>query len=115
MKCMDNWPPEYRTPSGQERAHDYLLKSIMGVQYDPTRISCGGFFYIHGELVYNCTWLNMRDQQGARSDGKKALSHPEKLLVDYCFNQYKEYGKHHVFQISSALDEALLSETQSSS
>ncbi|CAF3760097.1 unnamed protein product [Rotaria socialis] len=114
IKCIDNWPAEYRTEAGQERAHDYLLKSVMGRDYDQTRIACGGFFYIHGELKCNSTWLNTRNQQGARSDGRKTLSDDERALVTYCFDQYKRSGKHQIFEMSSALDQAFSTVTQPS-
>lgn len=104
VQCTDNWPDEYQTASGQERAHDYLLKNVMGLDYDQSRITCGGFTYTDGELKFSSTWLNNKDQKGAKSDGNKFLSEPEKTLVTFCFDEYKKYGNHHIFEIPSSVD-----------
>lgn len=107
IQCTDQWSVEYRMESGQDHVHDYLLKNVMGLDYDQSRITCGGFSYVNGELKFTSAWLNTKDQKDVKSDGNKMLSEAEKILVTFCFNEYKSQGSHHIFPISPFVDEQL--------
>ncbi|CAF4666997.1 unnamed protein product [Rotaria socialis] len=108
IQCTDNWPEENLKAAGQGRVQDYLLKNVLGIDYDQDRVACGGFSYVDGELKFSSVWLNARNQTGAESDGSKYLSDLEVDLVKFCFDQYKEYGASHMFELSWAIDENLL-------
>ena len=93
--------------AGQGRVHDYLLKNVLGIDYVRNRIACGGFAYVNGELKFSSIWLNQANQTGAETDGSKYLSATEKILVAYCFNEYREHGRNHQFSIPSSIDRLL--------
>ncbi|CAF3471433.1 unnamed protein product [Rotaria socialis] len=107
IQCTDDWPVEHLKAAGQGRVHDYLLKNVMGIEYDQDRIACGGFAYVNGELRFSSVWLNGRSQTGAESDGNKMLSDLEKVLVTHCFEEYKKHGGNHAFSVPSCIDRIL--------
>lgn len=107
IQCTDGWPEEHLKAAGQGRVHDYLLRNVLGINFDQDRIACGGFAYVNGQLKFSSIWLNSRDQSGVKSDGNKMLSDAEKTLVIYCFNEYKRHGKNHTFEIPSHIDQSL--------
>ncbi|CAF4443220.1 unnamed protein product [Rotaria socialis] len=108
IQSTDNWLEDYYKPAGQGAVHDYLLTNVLGIESAQKRIACGGFAYLHQELQFSSISLNGRDQTGAESDGGRYLSDPEKVLVTYCWEEYKKYGAHHVFSIPAFIDELLL-------
>ncbi len=107
IQCTNEWPADCRKAAGQGRVHDYLLKNVMGIEYDQDRIACGGFAYVNGELKFSSIWLNGRNQTDAESDGDKMLSEPEKILAIFCFNEYIRHGRNHKFEVPSLVDRAL--------
>lgn len=108
IQCTDEWPEEYYRPVGQGTVHDCLLRNVMGIHSEQSRIACGGFAYLFGELRFSSIWLNGTDQLDAESDGSRYMSDPEKMLVTYCWDQYKKHGAYHVFSIPFFLDRLLL-------
>ncbi|CAF3019247.1 unnamed protein product [Rotaria socialis] len=108
IQCTDNWSDDYYKPVGQGTVHDYLLKNVMGIESDQKRIACGGFAYLFHELKFSSIWLNGTDQTDAESDGDRYLSDSEKILVAYCWEEYKKHGAHHVFSVPFFIDELLL-------
>ena len=113
IQCTDNWPEEARTRArGSGMVHDYLIKNVLGIDHDQEvngkkKICCGGFAYQEGKLKFSSIWLNQTDQMGCDSDGSKYLSDAERVLVKYCFEQYKSNGVHHVFEISDHINDQL--------
>ncbi|CAF1253092.1 unnamed protein product [Adineta steineri] len=81
IQCTNDWPESYLKEAGKGRVHDYLLKNVLGIDYNQKRIACGGFAYVNGELKFSSIWLNRINQTGAESDGDKMLSEPEKDLI----------------------------------
>ena len=108
IQCTDYWPSDVLKEAGQGRVHDYLLKNVLGIDYNQGRIACGGFSYHKGELKFSSVWLNSNNQIGAESDGDKMLSILERSLVRYCFKQYKLYGKNHTFEAPFFIGASLL-------
>lgn len=88
--------------------HDHLLTSILGIDPDQNRIACGGFAYLYGGLQFSSISLNGASQTTAESDGCRYLSDPEKVLVTYCWEEYKKHGAGRVFPIPNSIDEQLL-------
>ena len=93
---------------GQGTVHDYLLKNVLGIESDQNRIACGGFAYLFGELRFSSVWLNGTSQFAAETDGSRYLSDPEKILVNYCWEEYIKHGASHVFTIPFFIDQQLL-------
>ncbi|CAF4199068.1 unnamed protein product [Adineta steineri] len=81
IQCTDDWPESCLKAAGEGRVHDYLLKNVLGINYDQDRIACGGFAYFQGKLKFSSVWLNANDQIGAETDENEMLSEPEKDLV----------------------------------
>jgi hypothetical protein len=45
---------------------------------------------------------------GCKTDGEKNLSNLERVLVEYCFEEYKKNGTDHVFKIPNHIDRQLV-------
>ena len=88
--------------------HDYILKSVIGIESDQNRIACGGFAYLFGELRFSSVSLNGTNQTDAESDESRYLSDSEMALLTYCWEEYKKHGPHHVFSIPIFIDRLLL-------
>lgn len=80
----------------------------MGFDSEHKRISCGGFAYLFGELRFSSVWLNGTDQLHGETDGDRYLSQPEKILVNYCWEEYKRNGVNRFFSIPDFIDEDIL-------
>ena len=104
IQCSNDWPSDVIRETEQGRVHHYLIKNVLGFDYSQDVVCCGGFAWHNGELKFSSVWLNGRNQVGWESDGEKNLSPEEKMLVQYCFEKYKENGKHHIFEIPDYLD-----------
>lgn len=78
------------------------------MESDQKRIACGGFAYLFGELRFSSISLNGTDQTDGPTDGSRYLSEPEKILVTYCWDEYKKHGAQHVFPIPCSIDQLLL-------
>ncbi|CAG8484593.1 14283_t:CDS:2 [Dentiscutata erythropus] len=93
---------------GNGQVHHYLIKNTFGFDYDQDIICCGGFSYHEKQLKFSSVWLNERNQKGWESDGSKYLSGPEQILVEYCFEEYKKFGSHHIFKIPNYIEKQLI-------
>lgn len=113
IQCTDNWPEEAKNRArGSGLVHDYLIKNVLGIEHSEEiqgkkRICCGGFSYCDGKLKFSSIWLNQTNQWGCNTDGEKYLSDVERLLIKYCFEQWKNNGIHHIFEIPNSLDSQL--------
>lgn len=107
IQCTDEWPSEVFKEAKQGRVHDYLIRNTLGIEYNQKIVCCGGFSYHDRKLKHSSVWLNGVDQKGSRTDGSKYLSDSEKVLVEYCFEKYKELGINKVFELPERIDRLL--------
>jgi hypothetical protein len=112
IQCTDNWPAYAFGRAGKGMVHDYLIEDIFGIAHSDEingkkRICCGGFGYRDGHLKFSSIWLNQTNQMGCDNDGSKYLSDAERVLIRYCFEQRKEHGERHVFEIPNWLSDQL--------
>ncbi|KAF0465764.1 hypothetical protein F8M41_026211 [Gigaspora margarita] len=106
IQCTNHWPSEaYRDGGGL--VHHYLVKNTLGYDYNQDIVCCGGFSYHKNRLKFNSSWLNGKDQKGCRSNGLRHLSDPEQILIEYSFEQYKKYGKDHIFKIPRYIEKQI--------
>ncbi len=112
IRCTDDYDGDKKRDAGQEKVHYYPLEDILGYEIEKDNVCCGGFSYHEGKLKFSSIWLNTKTQKGINgedweTDGKEELSEPEKVLVEYCFEQYKREGKHFIFKIPDYIDRQL--------
>lgn len=104
VQCVDDWPREILQDAHNGSLQKYLIKKNFGIDPQSGRVCCSGFSYHEGQLKFNSQWLNGIDQNHCKSDGLRSLNSSEKELVQHCFSQYRQYGKNHLFEVTSELD-----------
>jgi len=114
IRCTDDYDEDKKRNAGQGMVHHYPLEDTLGYEIDKDRVCCGGFAYHKRKLKFSSIWLNQNTQNGINgedweTDDNKQLSKPEKVLVEYCFEQYKKKGKHSIFKIPDDIDRKILS------
>ncbi|CAG8486109.1 5285_t:CDS:2 [Scutellospora calospora] len=107
VQCTDDWPSKAFRDAGRGRVHNHLLEYTLGYDHEDGIVCCGGFAYHDGKLKFSSIWLNQTSQKGCESDDSNELSGHEKMLVKYCFKQYKKFGTDHRFNLPYYIDTPL--------
>ena len=117
IKCTNSWGTAEQGVFNTV-FHGHVIKSQIGYNLDNSddqwNVCCGGFSWIptnspSERLRFNSIGLNRHNQRDWNTDGYRILSEPERELVDYCFRQYKIYGRNHIIHIPDWLDSKLSS------
>ncbi|WNE40245.1 MAG: hypothetical protein GBAus27B_000312 [Mycoplasmataceae bacterium] len=96
--------------SGDGVVHGKLINESLGMGINLNKVCCGGFSYHQNCLKFRSGTLNSANQIGWESDGSSDLSSSEKLIANYCFEQYKNHGASYVFDIPESIENQIVGE-----